>query len=198
MNRITQKAFSKEKILIGIGVVALLGLLGVGNAFQNLPESAPTPQPEASEASVPISEASGQDVGNEGKASLENEHSIEGYTDGFAFVRDKKLHLAISDTLEERQQGLSGRQELPDMAGMLFVFEKSGFKGFWMKDMRFAIDILWLDTEGVIVHRERNVLPESFPEVLKPDEEALYVLEVASGASSELGLIVGSRVELEL
>ena len=51
----------------------------------------------------------------------------------------------IADSDVERKRGLSGRPNLVDGTGMLFVFKESGEHGIWMKDMRFPIDILWLD-----------------------------------------------------
>lgn len=100
----------------------------------------------------------------------------------------------IVDTQDKRTLGLSGRESLPDDSGMLFVFENSYFHGFWMKDMNFPIDIIWLDENLKVVHIEKNVQPESFPEVYLPDKPALYVLEINAGEAEKNSIKVGSEI----
>ena len=53
-------------------------------------------------------------------------------------------------------QGLAVKNQLKENEAMLFVFEKPGKHSFWMKDMKFPIDIIWLDSTGKIVHIEEN------------------------------------------
>lgn len=84
----------------------------------------------------------------------------------------------IAETPEERRRGLGGRDALLENHGMLFVFDTPAPYGIWMEDMRFAIDILWLNAEGKIVDLKQNVVPETYPEVFYPKEDALYVLEL--------------------
>ncbi len=91
------------------------------------------------------------------------------------------INAVISDTAEERGHGLSGRKTLLPNEGMLFVFEKPDRHGFWMKDMNFGIDIVWIDENKKIIYMEENILPESFPIIFQPILPALYVLEVPSG-----------------
>ena len=56
----------------------------------------------------------------------------------------ERIEVLIADTPEERVLGLSGRKMLEGREGMLFVFPEEGYYAFWMKDMRFAIDMCWL------------------------------------------------------
>src|SRR3989344_7332267 len=56
--------------------------------------------------------------------------------------QEVKVELAL--TPEEQTQGFSGRSGLGENEGMLFVFDTPGKYGFWMKDMLFPIDIIWL------------------------------------------------------
>ena len=109
-------------------------------------------------------------------------------------VADRLLTLHVVATLEERAEGLSGFSSLGENEGMFFVFEKPGFYGFWMKEMQFPIDIIWLDVEFRIVHIEKGVLPSSFPEIFNPITPAQYVLEVNSGFSVQNNLKVGDEV----
>lgn len=97
----------------------------------------------------------------------------------------------VADTVEARAQGLSGRRELLEGSGMWFVFEEEGEYGFWMKDMRFSIDIIWLDARLRIVDMWENASPDSFPEVVMPKVPARYVLEVPAGFAAAHSLAVG-------
>ena len=71
------------------------------------------------------------------------------------------VNVAIADTPESREQGLSGRPGLAANEGMLFVFPKDGRYAFWMKDMQFAIDITWISYSKEIVDIRESVGPES-------------------------------------
>ena len=103
----------------------------------------------------------------------------------------------------ERKKGLSKRDLLPLTEGMLFVFEKSGLWGFWMKDMKFAIDIIWIDGNKNIVDIAKNVPPEPDDKdreltVYKPKVEAMYVLEINAGLSDFNNLEIGDAVNFTL
>ena len=104
-----------------------------------------------------------------------------------------KVDLAV--TFEAQLQGLSGRESLADGEGMLFIFPNSGEYLFWMKDMNFPIDIIWIGADGRVVSIKESALPDSFPEVFKPDNPAKYVLEVLAGFSEKNNLAIGDGVE---
>ena len=108
-----------------------------------------------------------------------------------------KMALEIADTEGKRIRGLSGREYLADGTGMLFLFPSSGFYGFWMKDMNFSIDILWIDEDFKIVHIEREVHPDTYPKSFTSQEPAKYVLELNAGDALRLDLIVGKRILFE-
>ena len=108
------------------------------------------------------------------------------------------FNIEIADTATKRQRGLSGREILNTDSGMLFVFEKEDFHGIWMKDMKFPIDIIWLDEEFVIVDIAANISPDSFPNVFVPRAPAFYVLELNSGVSSTYDLEFGMQLVIEL
>src|SRR3989344_1094105 len=111
-----------------------------------------------------------------------------------------KVELAL--TPAEQEKGLSGRSELKEGEGMLFVFNNSDEYVFWMKDMNFAIDMIWLapfeggdgeDMRGVYIKKDAQ--PESFPETYGPDINSKYVLEVVAGFSDKNNLKEGDGVE---
>ena len=91
------------------------------------------------------------------------------------------LRVEVQDTDSLRIKGLSGRESLRENEGMLFIFEESGLYGFWMKDMNFSIDILWISDGKEIVEIAENVAPDTFPEIFYPKELAQYVLETQAG-----------------
>ena len=119
-----------------------------------------------------------------------------------------QAELAVTDAAHER--GLSGRVQLKKDEGMLFVFVQPGIHSFWMKDMNFPIDIIWINEDAEIVYIKKDARPESFPESYGPGEDVptesrgsstvkavgtKYVLEVVSGFSEENNLREGDRVE---
>lgn len=114
-----------------------------------------------------------------------------------------KVDLALTET--EQTQGLSGRQNLAQNEGMLFIFNKPGKYLFWMKDMNFPIDIIWLapfsdksNSKAKVVYIKKNARPELFPETYGPganDEKAEYVLEVSAGFAEKNNLKIGDSVE---
>ena len=79
---------------------------------------------------------------------------------------------------------------------MFFVFDSQGDYAFWMQDMEFAIDIIWIDDEYRITHIEHQVSPESFPESFRSPAPSQYVLEVRSGIAGGLGWKVGDLVNV--
>ena len=89
----------------------------------------------------------------------------------------------VADTEAERTQGLSNRNELPANAWLLFVFDEDAPHCFWMKDMKFSIDIIWMDQDKKVVKIKENVKPETYPESFCPEQPALYVLEVNAGVA---------------
>jgi uncharacterized membrane protein (UPF0127 family) len=95
------------------------------------------------------------------------------------------VQVEVESTEAAREQGLSGRMSLPEGSGMLFVFQTPGVYGFWMKDMNFALDMLFADANGKIVTIVRDATPESYlqnpPQVFYPKSPILYVLEVPAG-----------------
>ena len=107
----------------------------------------------------------------------------------------KPLKLEIARTPYERRRGLSERAMLPSDTGLWFVFDESDTHGIWMKDMKFPIDIVWVDSLFTIVHIKEGATPESYPEVFTPPIKARYVLEVNKGVVKELGMKVGEKIE---
>ena len=103
----------------------------------------------------------------------------------------------VADTESLREQGLSGRLNLPEGQGMLFVFDSDGQWGIWMKGMQFPIDIVWADASGTVVTVAANIAPDTYPEKsFYPAAPARYVLELPAGFTTAHGIVVGSKIVL--
>ena len=100
-------------------------------------------------------------------------------------------------TPEEHYQGLSGRTELPQGEGMLFIFDHEQELKFWMFDMNFPIDIIWIDSSCRVIDATLNAdppAPGQSPVELprfSPQAPAKYVLEVNAGEFEDAGLEAG-------
>jgi len=106
------------------------------------------------------------------------------------------LQLDIAGSPEKKRRGLSDRSTLAANEGMLFLYATSGRYGFWMKDMNFAIDIIWLDKDSRVVDLKREARPESFPETFRPDKSAKKVIEVVSGFTKTENINIGDRLKI--
>jgi uncharacterized membrane protein (UPF0127 family) len=107
----------------------------------------------------------------------------------------------ISATNEQWTKGLSFKESLAENEAMLFVFGNEAEHTFWMKDMKFPIDIIWIDSDKTIVHIEHNLQPCSsgiLCPTYKPNDGSLYVLETFGGFAEKYGIEKGTRVMFEL
>lgn len=105
-----------------------------------------------------------------------------------------EISVIVADTEATRQQGLSGMKSLELNTGMLFVFEEPGRHNFWMKDMHFPIDIIWISETDTVVHVERNISPDTFPQLFSSSHNALYVVEVPAGFADKYGIDISDQV----
>lgn len=94
------------------------------------------------------------------------------------------IPVTIADTPLEQEQGLSGTDSLAEGTGKLFVFDTPNIYGFWMKDMQYPLDFIWIDSTMHIIDITPAVGPETYPTVFYPPSPVQYVLEVHSGFST--------------
>lgn len=112
-------------------------------------------------------------------------------------IKDTQVSVEVVDTPESREHGLSGKSSLPHDSGMFFVFEQAGVYPFWMKDMLFSLDMLWIGDDFSVVHIVENASPDTYPDIFDPGVPARYVLEVNAGFVKEKNIQVGDIVSLE-
>lgn len=115
-----------------------------------------------------------------------------------------EIEVEIAKTQEERKIGLSKYNDLPEGRGMLFVFDEKDVKpSFWMKDVKFPIDIVWIDDGKIVEITEKvPVLASSVPDYkiprYTPKQTIDYVLEITAGQSAKKGIKAGDNVELPI
>lgn len=119
-------------------------------------------------------------------------------------IGNKKIYVEIADTKEKMAQGLSGREKLQNDQGMLFDFRNDypdgTSPGFWMKAMKFDLDLIWIHNGKIIDITENAPAPKSANDKLPlyyPKANIDMVLEVNAGWSGENGVEVGDVVQLK-
>lgn len=125
------------------------------------------------------------------------EYQMAGQNKEIININGKKLIVEIADDPEEQIQGLSYRKSLGSESGMLFVFEQPLIPAFWMKDMNFALDILWINADGMLVMISKNISPNTYPQTFQPSSPVKYVLEVNAGWSDKNKIKVGDKMSFK-
>ena len=115
-------------------------------------------------------------------------------------LADQMLDVQIAHSIYQQQKGLGGRESLDPHDGLLFSFVLLDQHAFIMRDMEFAIDIIWFK-DGQVVDIASDIEPE-----LDVSDSALHryyprtntnlVLEVPAGWANENGLKIGDYLEL--
>lgn len=108
------------------------------------------------------------------------------FSEGLAVVNLEILKIQTALTPQARSLGLSNRETLDPFDGLLLVFKESDYHGVWMKDMNFPLDIIWLDQNGKVVHLEKTIQPQTYPQSFKPEKKASFVLELKAGKIDQL------------
>lgn len=99
-----------------------------------------------------------------------------------------QLTTEVAASGTEQATGLSGRNCIADDHAMLFPYAVAGDYCFWMKDMNFSIDMIWLDDEKKVVTIAANVSPETYPkQSFCPERPAQYIVEVQAGKAKASG-----------
>ncbi|MCX6739348.1 MAG: DUF192 domain-containing protein [Candidatus Parcubacteria bacterium] len=114
----------------------------------------------------------------------------------YTVISFKKVSVTaeVSDTEVLRVRGLSGRTSLKEGEGMWFDFASDGYYSFWMKEMNFPIDILWLNKNLQVVSLKENATAESYPEKFTPRSLSRFVLEVPAGFVKKYEVTLGEKV----
>lgn len=122
------------------------------------------------------------------------------YSDGTIDIAGRTIQFELADEPKEQSLGLGGRTGIEENQGMLFTFTVPDFPIFWMKDMNFPIDIIWLrHNEIVDISAEAQIQPGAKDEALlqyTPKQPSDYVLELKAGWAARNGLKIGDKVQI--
>jgi len=115
-------------------------------------------------------------------------------------VGEKKISVQIVTSKADMEQGLSGRARMPDNQGMLFDFGQQAIDApFWMKNMEFGLDLIWIRGNKIIGLTPNVPAPKSSRDVLSlyyPPSPVDMVLEVNAGWSKKNNIAVGDAVQV--
>ncbi len=116
-------------------------------------------------------------------------------------IGDTKVEASVADTLSQRIKGLSDTPYLPEGVVKLFAFGVPGEHTIWMKDMNYALDIIWAAEDGSIVHIEENVSPNTYVSSSPQDSKrfsspvpAWFVVETNAGFVEANDVAIGDVV----
>lgn len=110
--------------------------------------------------------------------------------------RPVRVYVEIADTDFERRRGLMWRTRMADNWGMLFIFDDESRRSFWMQNTYLGLDMLFIDSEGVIVSISEDARPLDTGPRYSSAGPARYVLEVNAGFARTHGIAAGQRVRL--
>ncbi|XLQ19977.1 MAG: DUF192 domain-containing protein [Candidatus Moraniibacteriota bacterium] len=111
-------------------------------------------------------------------------------------INGKVFNVKIVQTREAMQKGLGDERMLCDNCGMLFVFDGSDNYDFWMKDVNFDIDMVWIDNYEV-VDITKNVAHNNQFKIINSKKKADLVLEINSGKIEASDIEIGQNVSVQ-
>jgi hypothetical protein len=124
-----------------------------------------------------------------------------GYRQVNITLNEVELVADVAATSDQKSKGLSVKDILNENEAMLFVFDTERDHSFWMKGMKFPIDIIWISEHHEVVHIEHSLepcIPDEFCQSYKPDRNALYVLETVAGFAQKNNVTENIYVDFQL
>jgi uncharacterized protein len=120
-----------------------------------------------------------------------------------ATINNHNFVVEVISTATEKEQGLSGREFLAEDNGMLFLYDTKEIRAFWMKDMRFDIDLLWINDQEIVGIEKLMTAPD--PDTLY-DDLAKYnspqpvnrILEFPAGTIDKYSIQVGDIINFDI
>ena len=107
----------------------------------------------------------------------------------------RSFRVEVARTNKEQSTGLTGREKLAPVRGMLFDLGTERHINMWMSNTSFSFDILFIGKNGKITSIVSSTTPYSV-ESISSKREVGAVLELVAGA--RLGIMVGDKVSHSL
>jgi uncharacterized membrane protein (UPF0127 family) len=121
---------------------------------------------------------------------------FQAYNPLFVPIGSKTYKLYIADTDEKRTHGLSDVESMSSFEGMAFIFPQAEMRGFWMKDMQFPLDFVYV-ADGIVVDLIESVRPDTYPSTIQAKAPADTVIELNAGQIKENGIKIGDQLKLD-
>lgn len=105
-------------------------------------------------------------------------------------IDNHTFSVEVATTSAQQQEGLSGRASLPKDQGMLFVFKTAARYPFWMKDMKFPLDMIFINNNKIVDIIQNIPAPkngETNLPIYTPSEPDNQTLEINAGLSKSYG-----------
>jgi len=113
-------------------------------------------------------------------------------------INDNVFETEVAFFPKETEKGLSQRDYLEENQGMLFIFLPSRKPVFWMKDMKFPLDVLWVRGETIVeINENVPLFIEGKVTVIKPGQEIDKVMEIKAGSVSKYGIKTGDKIKIQ-
>jgi uncharacterized protein len=115
-------------------------------------------------------------------------------------ISGQSFKVTVATSQLEREIGLSKTKQLLQDQGMIFLFDKPDYYSFWMKNMKFPIDIIYIKSDTIVTIKENAQPPKSnieSPIIYTPTEPANRVLEISAGLAEKYKFKKGDKVTYE-
>lgn len=117
-------------------------------------------------------------------------------------INDIQVKVEVADTASKRSKGLGGRDSLAADSGMLFIFDKQDKYSFWMKGVKFPLDMVWIRSNRVVdISKNAAPLPPDIQDkdipIYMPTEPVDSVLEINAGFADTNNIKVGDLVAVQ-
>ena len=110
-------------------------------------------------------------------------------------IGDQMIKVDIAEKTIDQERGLSGRKDLCEDCGMLFIFTHKKQRTFWMNDMQFDIDVLWISDDTIVGMQEKVSYEGQSQEIFSSQKPVDKVLELPAGFIEKHKIIIGQKVE---
>ena len=115
-------------------------------------------------------------------------------------INNHSFKVIVAASEQERETGLSKTKSLSQDQGMIFLFPKPDYYSFWMKNMKFPIDIIYIKSDTIVTIKD-NVQPpkndKESPAIYTPTGPSNKVLEIQAGFSKKYNFKNGDKVQYE-
>jgi uncharacterized protein len=114
-------------------------------------------------------------------------------------IDSQSFNVTVATSETEREIGLSETKSIAPNQGMIFLFDKAGYYSFWMKNMKFPIDIIFINNDQIVtIHGNAQIIKDQENPIIYSSTGASdKVLEIQAGLSKKYNFKIGDKVKYE-